>query len=74
MTLEERWQKANEEYHSLIKWANAESEKIYNCLKSEGKILGLDSCPEEFTHLHEELNRRVLALFDKYDLPGKPKL
>lgn len=74
MTLEERWQKANEEYRALIKWSNDEAERISRQLESEGILQGLDTNREAYAPIHEEYKRRLLALFDKYDLPNKPKL
>lgn len=75
MTLEERWQKANEEYRALIKEEWAEIEKVTSELKRTGKYKpGLDTNREAYAPIHEEYKRRTLALFDKYDLPNKPKL
>jgi len=75
MTLEERWQKANEEYGALIKKEIEEIEKITAGLKQAGKYkYGLDTNREAYAPIHEEYKRRTLALFDKYDLPNKPKL
>ncbi len=74
MTLEERWRKANEEYRALIKWSNDEAEKISRQLELEGAIQGLDTNREAYAPVHEEYKRRLLALFDKYELPNKPKL
>ena len=75
MTLEERWCKANAEYEELKKWANAESEKITAELKRTEKYKhGLDTNHEAYAPIHEKFKRRTLALYDKYDLPNKPKL
>ena len=75
MTLDERWQKANEEYRSLIKWSIVETEKITEQLKQTGKFqYGLDTNREAYAPIHEEYKRRILELFDKYDLPNKPTL
>lgn len=74
MTLEERLQKANEEYQVLTKWANEESKKAHAKLKAEGVRMGLDTNREVYAPIHEEYKRRVLNLFDKYDLPNKPTL
>ena len=75
MTLEERWQKANEEYKALIKAEWAEIEKVTAKLKQTGKYKhGLDTNREAYAPIHEEYKRRTLALFDKYDLPNKPNL
>ena len=75
MTLQERWRKANAEYEELKKWANAESEKVTVELKRTGEYEhGLDTNREAYAPIHEEYKRRILALFDKYDLPNKPKL
>ena len=43
-------------------------------MDAEGILPGLDTNREVYEPIHEEYKRRVLALFDKYDLPGKPKL
>ena len=74
MTLEARLQKANEEYQLLTKWANEESEKVHAKLKTEGVLMGLDTNREAYAPIHEEYKRRVLELFDKYNLPNKPTL
>ena len=75
LTLEERWRKADVEYHELIKSEWAEIEKVTAELKRTGKYRhGLDTNREAYAPIHEEYKRRALALFDKYDLPNKPKL
>ena len=75
MTLEEHWQKANEEYRALIKAEWEEIEKVTAQLKRTSKYKpGLDTNREAYTPVHEEYKRRTLALFDKYDLPNKPNL
>ncbi|MBR5912942.1 MAG: hypothetical protein IKZ58_01055 [Selenomonadaceae bacterium] len=69
-----RYQKANEEFHKLIKWALDEEEKITNELVASGKyVIGLDTNRAAYEPINSELKRRVLELFDKYDLPNKPK-
>ena len=72
--LKERWRQANIEYRELIQWYIAEADKIYEKLKAEGARGGLDTDREAFAPLNAEYKRRLLALFDKYDLPNKPKL
>ena len=72
-TLQERRRKADEEYIALMRWANEEADKIYEKLKAEGAPHGLDVNREAFAPLDAEYKRRLLALFDKYDLPNKPK-
>ena len=75
MTLEERQQNLSVELRAVIKWANEESEKVYNRLKSEGATLGLDSHPEEFAPINEEYKRRWREIIEKYrDLPPDTKL
>ena len=73
-SLEERLQRANEEYRALIKWAIEESDKVSKKLKSEGAIQGLDTNRDVYAPVHEEYERRMLAIFDKYNLPNKPNL
>lgn len=74
MTLKERIQKANEEYQLLTKWANEESEKVSAQLKAKGMLIGLDTNREAYAPIHDEYQKRFLALYDKYDLPNKPTL
>ena len=75
MTLEERRQKANSEYRALIKAEQEEVEKVTAELKRTGKYkYRPDTNREAYAPIHEEYKRRALALFDKYDLPNKPKL
>ncbi len=74
MTLEERKLAADAEYRKLIKWAIQESDKVSKRLKAEGVSQGLDTNREAYAPIHEEYKRRILELFDKYDLPNKPTL
>ena len=41
-SLEERKRKATAEWKELIKWKNAEANKVIAQLKSEGAVMGLD--------------------------------
>ena len=69
-----RYQKANEEFQVLLKWANAEMEKITLKLKEENKyVTGLDTNQKAYLPVQEEFKRKTLAIFDKYNLPNKPK-
>lgn len=73
--IEERAEKLSKELRKLMSWEDKENEKVYARLKSEGKILGLDSCPEEFAYIREERNRRWREIIEKYsDLPPNTKL
>ena len=73
-SLSERLRKANAEFEELKRWAINETEKIQIRLKKEGIRPGLDTNREAYAFIHEEYKRRLLALFDKYDLPNKPNL
>ena len=70
--LEARYAKANIEFLEIIKWANEEDDKVIARLEKEGKLRGLDGHVEEFAPIRKEYCQRILALFDKYDLPNKP--
>lgn len=72
--LEVRYKKANDEWHKLIEWSIKEKDKISRRLCREGTPLGLDTNREEYEPVNKEFKRRTLALYDKYDLPNKPKL
>ena len=74
MTLEERKNLANAEYREIIQWAIRETEKVWEQLGEKGVLAGLDTNREVYATIHEEYKLRFLALFDKYDLPNKPKL
>ena len=71
--LEERKRRANEEFQLLLKWANEESDKVTSRLKAEGTYIeGLDTNQKAYLPVQAEFKRKVLELFDKYDLPNKP--
>ena len=59
MTLEERWQKANEEYRALIKEEWAEIEKVWEQMNAQGILPGLDTNHEAYSLIHEKYRRRV---------------
>ena len=73
ISVEERKRKANAEWKELIKWKNAESEKVIYQLKSEGAIMGLDGHKERFAYIRETEKKRLKEIAEKYDL-SVPKL
>lgn len=72
MTLDERYKKAEQEFKEIAEWRWSEEEKKIQRLKSEGKALGLDGCSEEFAPIRQECIRKILEIYDKYELPNKP--
>jgi len=71
-SLEYRIQKAEGEFHQLGEWRIAEVEKVICALESQGKFLGLDGDVKEINLIRKEYYKRVLEIFDKYDLPNRP--
>lgn len=71
-SLETRFQKADSEFYKLGKWRITETEKIIHELKSKGEVFGLDGDIEELNFIRKEYYRRILEIFDKYELPNKP--
>lgn len=70
--LEIRKKKANEEWRKAIDWAIAEEDKVYEKLKSEGKLKpGLDGNSEDFRYIYEKLQHLTREIIHKYDLPNK---
>ncbi len=67
--LEERKEKANEEYRELIRWAIREEEKVVEQLKKEGAVMGLDGHQERFAYIREYEKKRLKEIIAKYDLP-----
>ena len=67
--LEERKRKANDEFHKLIKWANAESDKVSEQLDKEGAIRALDTNREAYAYIQDTFRKRVKEIAEKYDLP-----
>ncbi|MBQ9480102.1 MAG: hypothetical protein IJ668_08370 [Selenomonadaceae bacterium] len=72
--LEERKQKAMAEIKELVKWANAESDKVIAQMKSEGIKIGLDGHQERFAYIREIERRRMREIVAKYDLPYEVKI
>lgn len=70
--LEERFAKADKEFHELILWAIEEEEKITQHLKRKGVQIGLDTNQESYAPIRREYYRRILKIFDKYELSHKP--
>lgn len=62
------------ELRNLMEWEERETGKVIANLKSEGKILGLDSCPEAFAAIRAERAHRLHEIFEKYNLPPDTKL
>lgn len=72
---EERQKAFSEELKGLLEWERIEGEKVLTRLKSEGKVLGLDSYPEEFAYIREKRNQCWKEILEKYkDLPPDTKL
>ena len=69
--LEERKRKATAEWKELIKWKNAEAEKVITQLKSEGAVMGLDGHKERFSYIRETEKKRLKEIAEKYNLPEK---
>ena len=67
--LEERKRKANEEFHELIRWANAEEDKVSEQLDKEGAIRALDTNREAYSYIQEIFKKRIKEIAEKYDLP-----
>ena len=67
--LEERKRKANEEFHELIKWANAEEDKVSERLDKEGAVRALDTNREAYAYIQEIFKKRIKEMAEKYDLP-----
>ncbi len=74
MVSEEQKEKAQLEFNELIKWSNAEEDKVIARLKSEGVVIGLDGHTEEFLYIRKEECRRLREMADKYDLPNLKKM
>ena len=62
-----------EEYISILQWASLEYDKVLERLQRENKLKGLDSYSEEFSYIREERQKKVAALYDKYNLPSNAK-
>ena len=62
-----------EEYISILQWASAEYDKVLERLQRENKLKGLDSYSEEFSYIREERQKKVAALYNKYNLPSEAK-
>ena len=72
--LDERYAKADIERDKLRDWFNKECDSLVSELKRTGKYVpGLDTNRKAFAPLKKEYIKRFLALYDKYDLPNKPK-
>lgn len=73
-SLEERETLFAKEYLEIGKWLAAESDRISADLIKRGAVMGLDTNREAYKNMHKEFRHKVLALYDKYDLPNKPNL
>ena len=62
-----------EEYISILQWASLEYDKVLERLQREGKLRGLDSYSEEFSYNRKERQKKVAALYNKYNLPSDAK-
>ena len=62
-----------EEYIRMLEWIISEEEKVIEQLKKEGKYNRLDGHYKELDYIRAERAKRTRELFDKYDLPNKPK-
>lgn len=63
-----------EEYISILQWASLEYDKVLESLQHEGKLRGLDGYSEKFSYIHEERQKKVAALYDKFNLPSDAKI
>ena len=73
-SLEERREKAMEEYKKVINWAIAEGDKVIAQLKKEGATIGLDSHRERFAYIREYEQKRLNEILAKYDLLKKNEI
>lgn len=62
------------EFNELIKWANAEEEKVRTKLKAAGIVRGLDGNTKEYTYIREEECKRLKEMAEKYNLPNLKKI
>ena len=56
------------EIKAVLTWLSEETDRIGARFESEGKVAGLDSNPNAYTHLHAEFARRMKAIGKKYGL------
>ena len=71
--LEERKKLANKEYKKVREWLIEDGKKRLGELEEKGSFHGFTSEREVCKELYREFAKKCLEIFDKYDLPNKPK-
>ena len=72
-SLEERIKLANREYSEVRKWFFSEGKKRFDEFEEKGSFNKLTKGLDIYNELYREFFEKCLEIFDKYDLPNKPK-